>query len=428
MLASAPHLQATRRLAVVAAALLLGLPAVVSAAVTSSGDSKWKKSEHDCNKLFDKPAKAAAERLEACADRWSVHARLHLASATDKSLAKKALKYLYQHGSDRAAVIARGGLERLGIRVPVRAPRGQAVAGSNAPDRPKRRRRYDPPEASRANKKAAEKLAKAGVKDLLKKRYRPGQHKLQKAVGKDPRSEFALYNLACAYALQKRGGAAVDELQKLADLATDQSLERLIRARRDGDFERIRDDSRFKKVTGYMRIQVINTIGEAGEPAIENIETMLNKLGHARPRVDDDDDNKRDAPQILFKPHAKPQVPLIAELLNHPRVRLDPLKGKSKYDMIIKWGARVVKEDGNTKVESMGPSTVDDKIAKARRKQNKVLAKPEKAISKVDRVISTPDRAYKGVEGMGKRVEGTYKKAEGSFKKVKGLGDKITSL
>ena len=404
--------------------VLLLLPAVALAT-----DSQWTKIEHDCNRLFAHPEKAKAEKLESCADTWSAHSRLHLASATDKSLAEKALKFLYDKGSDRGASIARDGLFRLGMRLPVRPPRGSepAAAAAAAGEQKPRRKRYDPPEASRGDKKEAEKLAKAGVKDLVRKRYKAGTDKLKAATDKDPRSEFALYNLACGHALMKQTDPAVDELQKLADLGTDQSLERLVRARRDGDFQNVRDDKRFKQVTGYMRIEVINTIGEPGEPAIENIEVMLKKLGHAPPKVESNKE-KRDAPQILFKDHVKSQVPLIAELLNHPRVRLDPMKEDSKYDMIIRWGAKVVKGDDGTKVESLGPNTVDDKIDAAKRKQNKALARPEQAIDKVDRVVGTPDRAYKGVEGMGKRVEGSAKKVEGSFKKIKGLGDKITSL
>lgn len=416
-------LRTYRRHAAPAAALLVGLLAAPSVATAS--DSQWTKIEHDCLTLFKHPKKAPEKKLEACADTWAAHSRRQFTSSTEEDTVKKAMRYLYESGSDVGSSIARGALFRLGVKLGVRSARkvGAAVVATPVSTR----RRYNPPEATRADKKSAEKLAKAGVKDLVKKRYKSGTKKLQSAVEKDPRSEFALYNLACGYALQSQMSHSVEELQKLADLGTDQALERLIRARRDGDFAKIRDSQRFKAVTGYMKIQVINTIGDPGEKAIENIETMLNKLGHDRPTVGENED-KRDSPQILFKEHAKAQVPLIAELLNHPRVRLDPMKGKSDYDMVIKWGAKVIKDGGSTKVESFGPSTVDDKIASARRKQNKVLAKPEKAISKVDNVISTPDRAYRGVEGMGKRVEGTYKKAEGSFKKVKDLGGKISSL
>lgn len=409
-----------------ALSLVAFVVAVCFSATASAADSKWKKIENNCYKLFKHPRKASGNKLEACADSWAVHSRSQFTSGGERDLVKKALRHLYESGSDAGAAIARDGLYRLGVKLGVRSER-KAGAASVASHGKSRRVRYNPPEASRADKKAAKTLAKSGVKDLIKRRYKPGVKKLKGAVSKDPRSEFALYNLACGYALQGQGTGAVRELQKLADLGTDQSLERLIRARREGDFKKIRKAPKFKKVTGYMKIHVINTIGDPGETAVENIETMLQKLGHARPSLDDNDD-KRDAPQILFKPHAKAQVSLIAELLNHPRVRLDPMKGKSEYDMVIKWGSRVIKEDGSTKVESMGPDTVDEKIAKARRKQNKVLAKPDRAIGKVDHVLSTPDRAYKGVEGMGKRVEGTYKKAEGSFKKIKDIGGALSSL
>jgi len=410
-------------------AVVLVVAACFIAVGAFAADSKWKKIEDDCWPLFRKPKKAPEAKLEACADVWATHSRRQFNSDSEDDLAKRALRYLYESGSDRGASIARGGLLRVGIKVGVRkdGPRRGASSGGKATRTHKRRRRYNPPPASRGDRKEAEKLAKAGVKDLTRKKYKPGVKKLQAASKKNPRSEYALYNLACGYALLKRRDPAVAELQKLADLATDESLERLIRARRDGDFKHIRKDGRFKKVTGYMNILVLNTIGDDGEEAVENIETMLQKLGHARPELEEED-KKRDAPQILFKEHAKAQVPLIAELLNHPRVRIDPLKGKSPYDMIIKWGAKIVKKDGSRRAESLGPDTADKKLNAARRKQNEVLSKPEKAIDRVDHVISTPDRAYNKVTGMGKRAENTVNKAEATGKKIESIGDKLSSL
>ncbi len=406
-------------------AALLALVMLFVAGVAHAEDTAWKKKEHDCRKAFVKPEEAAVSLLEECADLFAVHARLHLMGASERADLQKGLRWLYDNGPDRASLIARDGLYRLGVRLPVRDTRVASAAG---PSGPRARERYNPPEAPKADQKEAEGLAEKGVKDLLKKRYDRGAEKLEKAIKLDPRSEYAIYNYACSQSLLKNRDDAIRWLQNLADLGTEQSAERLIRARGDGDFTNLRDDLDFKRITGYARIRVVNTIGEPGEPAMQNIQTMLDKLGH-KDVTSKTEKKAREEPQVLFKPHAKAQVSLIADLLNHPRVRLDPLDADAKEDIVIIWGSKMQKgEDGSVSVESMGPDTVDAKMDAAKRKQNEILAKPEQAINKVDKVISTPERTYKSAEAMGKRVDGTIKKGQGLFKKVEGIGSKINSL
>lgn len=404
--------------------LLFVLAASLWTTAAWAEDTAWKKKEHDCRKTFDKPEEASVSLLEECADLFAVHARLHLMGGSERGSIEKGLRWLYENGPDRASLIARDGLFRLRVRVPIRTGRPGVAVAAGKPAR----ERYNPPEAPKADQKEAEGLAEKGVKDLLKKRYDRGASKLKKAIRLDPRSEYAIYNYACSQSLLKKPEEAVQWLQNLADLGTEQSAERLIRARGDGDFSNLRDDLDFKRITGYARIRVVNSLGEPGEPAMANIQTMLDKLGH-KDVTSKTQKKALDEPQVLFKAHAKAQVSLISDLLNHPRVRLDPLDADAKEDIVIIWGSKVQKgEDGSVSVESMGPDTVDAKMDAAKRKQNEILSKPEGAINKVDRVISTPERTYKSAEAMGKRVEGTVKKGQGLFKKVEGIGTKINSL
>jgi len=402
-------------------AALLALPA------TTAHANEWDGQSVSCVKAFATPDKAPTEVMLRCADLFNAEARLQLLSSGDRAAVEKGLRWLYANGDDKAARVARDGLYRLEVRLPPREKQASGAGGigtAPAPERP----RYDPPEAKEADAKAADKLVKAGIKLLLKKKWSAAVALLESALQKNPRSEPALYNLACGEAnLEPKRKDALKHLQNLADLGTDQSSERLIKSRSDADFEPIRDDPDYKRITGYMRIQVVNTIGRAGEPAIENIEKLFDKLGHKK-RETSEIDKAQDHPTVLFKPHAKAQTALIAELLNHPRTRLDPIDFESKYDMIVRWGARVDSSGGETKVESFGPDTVDDSIANARKKQNKILAQPEGAINKVNKVVSTPERAYGQVEAMGKRVEGTVDKAKGAVEKMKSLGDKVNSL
>ena len=180
-------------------AMALLTVAAVFAAPAFAEDTAWKKREHDCKAAFSKPGEAAATLIELCADLFAVHGRLHLMGSGERDGIRKGLRWLYENAPERASLIARDGLFRLGVRLPIRTDAPATVASGGAPAR----ERYDPPEAPKAEQKDAEQLAESGVKDLLKKRYARGAEKLQRAIKTDPRSEYAIYNFACSQSLLK---------------------------------------------------------------------------------------------------------------------------------------------------------------------------------------------------------------------------------
>ena len=411
---------------------LLHLIAAVSVAVLLAVDAAaatWDAEAAGCLTAFAKPPEANDKTLIQCADAFGASARLEKINATDRKTVETGLRWLYDNGSDLGARVARGGLLRLGVKVPAREPKGPEAAAERSADD---RHRYDPPEARTADREASEKMTKDGVALLKKKKWREGTNVLERALAKDPRSETTLYNLACGEAnLADRHADALGHLRCLADLGTEAATARLIKARTEPDFEPLRDDADFKRITGAVRVQVVNTIGAPGEPAVENLEKLLVKLDQRKPDTKDDDQKPLDHPQIHFKAHAKAQVALLAELMNHNKVELQPMPpdSTSKYDIIVRWGAKVtVGADGKKSAESVGPETVDDSVQQARRKQNKVLAQPEGAINKVNKVVDTPGRTYTEAENMGKRVGSTVDKAKGAAEKTKGLVDKINKL
>ena len=429
-LASAGFYLASARVLLAGAAVGFAIPASVLA-------NDWDVNAGDCVRAFGAPDKADERKLLACADLFSSEARLQLLSAADKAAAEKGLRWLYENGSDLAAKVARDGLFRLDIKLPPRDKReGGKPAAAAATAAVAERKRYDPPEAKEADRKAADALAKDAVGLLKKKKWAAGAGALEKALAKDPRSEFVLYNLACAEAnVTAKQPKAVPHLQDMGDLGTDVALDRLVKARADSDFEAIRETGDFKRVTGYMRVQIVNTMGPAGETAVENIEKLLIGLGHRKPDQVEGDPALQ-APIIQSKANTRAQTALVAELLGNPNARLDPLPESHKYDMVIRWGGKL---DEKGKPVDNGPASVDDALVSARKRQNKVLARPESAINNVNKVIDTPGRVISDGEGMKSRVEGTANKAAGVYDKVKdadkildkakGLGDvKIKGL
>ncbi len=393
--------------------------------------TSWDEQAMTCLVAFNKPTEANEKSLVGCADAFGTSARLERVNARDRKSVEQGLRWLYENGTDVNSAIARESLLRLDVKLPARAPRGVEPAATAAQPLDDRRR-YDPPEARTADRDAADKVVKDGIALNKKKKWKEGAMVLAGSLDKDPRSEAALYNLACAEAnLSDKHADATRHLGNLADLGTETATARLIKARTDPDFDAIRDESDFKRVTGAVRVQVVNTIGGPGEQAVENIEKLLVKLDQRKPDTKDDDGTPLDHPQIQFKPHAKAQTGLLADLMNHPKVELQPMAADStsKYDVIVRWGAKVtVDADGKKKADSIGPEVVDEQVAAARRKQNKVLAQPEQAINKVNKVVDTPGRTYTEAENMGKRATSTVDKAKGAADKVKGLADKINKL
>ncbi len=392
--------------------------AVVLASPVLAAPSAWKVTEAACLTSFGAPEKAEESKLLGCADDFAGDAVIEQLTAKDRATIEKGLRYLYEHGSDKGAKVARVALQRLGVNLPVRAPK--AAAGPAEPARIK----YDPPEAKADDKKAAEKFYKDGVALLKKKKWKDGVGVLNKGLEKDPRSEKILYNMACGEANFDDKKPCFVHLQNLADLGTDYSAELLIKARGDADMEAVREDSDFKRITGYMRAQVINTVGDPGDPGVENIMKLFDKLSLKKPDKKEDESTPQPHPTVMFKAHSKAQVAVIAELLGDPETKLEPMAGDSKYDVVIRWGTTL---DEKGKPTNLGPETADEAIANARKKQNKALAQPEQAIGKVNKVLDSPNRAISEAGKMKDRVLGVGDKAKGAVDKAKDLekiGDK----
>jgi len=401
------------------AAVAAALAAIMGAAGAGAAPAErrpWKDDAARCTSAFNAPDAQDEANLFVCADAFNSEAVVEKLGVAERAAIEKGLRHLYDKGSDKSARLARMALQRIGVTLPVRPTRPADVKQPAVPERAK----YDPPEAKDADKKAADKLYKDGLPLLKKQKWKEGVAILLKALEKDPRSEKILFNLACGECNMEDKKPCWTHLQHLSDLGTDYSAELLIKARTDGDFEAVREESEYKRLTGYMRAQVINTVGDPGDPGVENIIKLFDKLGHKKPDKKDDESNPQPSPTIQFKAHAKAQVAVISDLLNDQETKLEPIDNNaSKYDMVIRWGT---KTDDKGKPLNIGPDTADEAIGAARKKQNKALAQPEQAIGKVNRVLDTPGRTISEVGKMKDRVLSVGDKAKGAADKAKELG------
>lgn len=106
----------------------------------------------------------------------------------------------------------------------------------------------------------ARRLNKLGLEAHKKLALDEAAETYTKALEGYPPFPFARYNLACARALQKRNDEALFHLAVLRHLSDERSdkaaRERLEAARIDGDFELMRDDPRFRALTGATNVLV----------------------------------------------------------------------------------------------------------------------------------------------------------------------------
>ena len=213
-------------------------------------------------------------------------------------------------------------------------------------------------------------------------------------------------------------------LQRLVAMGTGESLDKVHDARMDPDFASIRKESAFKKITGYVRVKVLNSSGEFGEEEVERIERLLDRLRH---HVADTgfDKYRRKRPFIWYNglQSSRIQAMLFKDVVDHPDTRMKPINWDSEFDVIISWGVEIVKDEyGDSRptpvARSADPDNLDKKMQSLEHKQGQALREPDQAANKANRVLGTPERAKSKTKNAIKRTERTIKKIEGVGKKL----------
>lgn len=111
----------------------------------------------------------------------------------------------------------------------------------------------------------AKRLNKEGLAHHKRLELSQALKKYGEALRAWPGHLYARYNRACAYALLKKPGPAMDELEILRGLKDRGGLDMLRSARLDEDFTTLRTDGRFRELTGYVPVQVATNKEGGGE-------------------------------------------------------------------------------------------------------------------------------------------------------------------
>lgn len=290
---------------------------------------------------------------------------------------------------------------------------------------PTRREKYVPRPASAKETKAARAFNDKGYALAKKRQYDAALAEYEKGIDADPGFEGAIYNAACMYAMTSREKTAIEYLQRLQDLNTEESNSRLHKARIDPDMRSLHGDPEFKRLTGYARIKLINSIGEYGEDEVERIEKYLKK---AKYTVEDSgvDKHEREHPIIWHKSTVTDfnTAAILQTLVNHPWTMLVPIDWETEFDIIISWGDKITTDAaGNVKVPPLHEVKDPEKSADdALRKQDEALREPDKYSRKVEQTANTPGRVKGKAEGSVRRVEDTIDRAEKAGKAIESFG------
>ena len=385
---------------------------------SSAAADQWEENKGNCEHLFVQYQGADLADLKQCLMMWETYKPTEELTIDDKRLVGPFLDFLYHSGDEEARYYAQLSMDRMGIQpsaggAAVKTKKSQHSERVKRKEKPKRKK-WNPREASKGNQRQAGKLIKRGLREHKKGRYQRALKFYRQAVDKDGRSEDALYNGACAYALENDKPNAIEWLRRLLDLGTEKSKKKIRKARKDRDFDLIRDDPEFKGAVGFARVKVVNGLSEYGEDEVERIVKTLQELGY---ETEDGGPDKHDRayPIVWYKEHVTHVAYVVEKAVAHPRTKFQAIDWDSEFDIIVSWGDVIKKNQfGEPIVKSYGPSDPDEaekNMDDLLWEQDKAMREPDKATRKVERTAKTPQRTQMRVESGARRVQDSIDRA-----------------
>ena len=194
---------------------------------------------------------------------------------------------------------------------------------------------------SSKRQRSARKLTDKGLK-YHKKKTRKAIGYYEKAMRADPNFLKAYYNAACAYGLVRDVQAAAEVLEEIRSRHTRQSRNLLMLARKDRDFRKLRRHPKFKEVTGYAEIVLLNGAGAEGTPHVGRLKRVLSE-NHRKPAFVGTDEAPRGRPIIWHKPGMEEVAEELRDLVDPDKTKLKTIDfntaiDKYDFDVYVVWG------------------------------------------------------------------------------------------
>ena len=415
-LASPMH---TRFLLAVVLATSLVLVSPPAEAVTS-----WEGDAEVCMRAFASPEKSELRQLVYCMKVWAMFRRPATIPETDRKIAVPAFLRVFRDGSPQTQQEAELVLQSLNTPIPdeMKRKKGKRARGRRAiragqpsllaPDRPK----FEPSSCGKAATRAARKWSGKGDRQRKKGNARAAEGLYQRGLAGCEGHARSVYGMAGAFAMQDQIKEAVEYLQRLNDIGSDVAIDLLNQARVSNSFTSLRGQPDFLRLTGYVRLKLLNGCGEFGEDEVDRIAHMLKKLRHEVAEKGHDK-HQRKRPYVWYKNRAKVQALLLQEVVDDPDTRVRRISWDSDFDVIVSWGVKLEKDEyGDVRPKkqprSIDPDAADKKMKNLERKQNQALRKPEQAVNTANRVLDTPERTERRAKGAVDRTKRTLDKVE----------------
>lgn len=154
-----------------------------------------------------------------------------------------------------------------------------------------------------------------------------------------PNYVAAKYTLAQIYAALGENEVALTHLTELYMWNSAEVTDTLRKARHDGSVKNLRDDLRFKVMTGYRRTTALNGAGEAALPDFEKVVLELFAKEYDLEGRIGNDKNIRLYPIIYYRPLFKLEAQQLRVILSNEQTRLAPITWETRDDFIIVWGS-----------------------------------------------------------------------------------------
>lgn len=393
----------------------------------------WQQHKGNCDNIFHEPEKATINELKLCVNLWEAYRNIQGIKEEERLMAARAMQRLYKEGDEEGRHVAKNALARIGFPPP--AEEDKRVEEKKREE--KKREKYIPREVSKKEKNAAKQYRLKGYKFYRNRDYDNAIVNFEKAIEIYPGYVQAIYDSACTYSLMGQEDMAIEYLQRLIDIGTRDALDKVYSSRVDKDFYSLRENPKFKRVSGFCKIKLINGLkeeySEHAEEELYRIETLLQKMKFTE-ITKGKDKHVRERPIIWYKDHSKHQAYIFMKIIDHPKTIVVPIDWDSEFDIIISWAdVPEKKEDGTVvmkysaqKKRSFDEKDVDKELDSLFREEDNALRKPDEYARKTESVVTTPERAASKVETAVDRIESTGKtidraldKTEDLFKKLK---------
>ncbi len=325
----------------------------------------WEQRKGDCEMVLSSSHSYDVDRIVHCMKVWETYRSVADLSLSMRSMYAVAFSTVwYQSRSDYDRAIAEAALNRLCVprhpqvngKVVEEVPQalacgtGQVTVGVKkeptavAAAQAKAASPYEglrgSVDVNRVNdkrQKAAANANKQGVRAHSKRQWGQAVDAYEQALAQYPHYVTAKYNLICTLAVMGDTEAAIRGLEELYTWNDSEVEARLIKARSDEDLLLLRDDLRFKLLTGYFRMIIGNGAGELGLDQVMRIKAELEARRYA---VADLRNTTRiyTVPEIWYRPGFEEHAERIRTILGVKRVRMERIDYDTLDDMMIIWG------------------------------------------------------------------------------------------